>query len=187
MNDDNLHVAPVAQVDVPIGLRGAKRLALYPFCIVERSHDYLETIPLGALASVSAGFERDERKLQRGVLLVIVALVVLAVSGPLDNLTGGAAADVAARLGDGTGGGASVTRLLYATLDLLDTLAKLLPAAAAALALWGVWRIVQGVLGTTTLTLVFGGVQREYAARGRAAKLFDFAELVGRGIGRLKP
>jgi hypothetical protein len=184
MNEEN---PPIAQVDVPIGLRSAKRLALYPFCIVERSQDFLETIPLGALASVSAGFERDERKLQRGALLMIVALVVFAVSGPLDNLAGGAAADVAARLGDGAGGGASLTRLLYSTLDLLDTLAKLLPAAAAALALWGVWRIVQGVLGTTTLTLVFGGVQREYAVRGREAKLFDFAELVGRGIGRLKP
>jgi hypothetical protein len=184
MNEEN---PPIAQVDVPTGLRSAKRLALYPFCIIERSPDHLETIPLGSLASVSAGFERDEKKLQRGVLLMIVALAVLAISGPLDSLAGGAAADVAARLGDGGGGGASVTRLLYATLDLLDTLAKLLPAAAAALALWGIWRIVQGVLGTTTLTLVFGGVQREYAARGRAAKLFDFAELVGRGIGRLKP
>jgi hypothetical protein len=182
MNEEN---PPIAQVDVPTGLRSAKRLALYPFCIIERSPDYLETISLGSLASVSAGFERDERKLQRGVLLIILALAVLAISGPLDSLAGGAAADVAARLGDG--GGASVTRLLYATLDLLDTLAKLLPAVAAALALWGIWRIVQGVLGTTTLTLVFGGVQREYAARGRAAKLFDFAELVGRGIGRLKP
>ncbi len=185
MNEEN---PPIAQVDVPTGLRGAKRLALYPFCIVERSADYSETISLGSLASVSAGFERDEKKLQRGVLLLVAALVVFAASGPLDSLAGGAAADVAAHLGDGAaGGGASLTRLLYATLDLLDTLAKLLPAAAAALALWGVWRIVQGVLGTTTLTLVFGGTQREYAARGRAAKLFDFAELVGRGIGRLKP
>lgn len=184
MNEEN---PPIAQVDVPTGLRGAKRLALYPFCIIDRGPDYLETIPLGSLASVRAGFERDERKLQRGVLLIVVALAVLAVSGPLDSLAGGAAADMAGRLGDGGGGGASLTRLLYATLDLLDTLAKLLPAAAAAFALWGIWRIVQGVLGTTTLTLVFGGVQREYAARGRAAKLFDFAELVGRGIGRLKP
>ncbi len=184
MNEEN---PPIAQVEVPTGLRSAKRLALYPFCIIERSPDYMETIPLGSLASVSAGFERDEKKLQRGVLLLIAALIVLAVSGPLDSLAGGAAADMAGRLGDGGGGGASLTRLLYATLDLLDTLARLLPAAAAALALWGIWRIVQGVLGTTTLTLVFGGVQREYAARGRAAKLFDFAELVGRGIGRLKP
>jgi hypothetical protein len=186
MNDDNLQPAPIAQVDVPSGLRGARSLMLHPFCIVERSRDYLETIPLGALASVSAAFERDEKKLQRGVLLIIAALIVFAIAGPLDSLAGGAAAEMASRLGDGAGGGASVTRLLYATLDLLDTLAKLLPAAAAALALWGIWRTVQGVLGTTTLTLVFGGAQREYAVRGRAAKLFDFAETVGRGIGRVK-
>jgi len=185
MNDDN---PPIAQVELPSGLGGARRLLLHPFCLQERSGNSVETVPLTALASVRAGFERDERKIQRGVLLIIAALAVFAVAGPIESLAGDAAADIATRLhADGAARGTTVAGVVFSVLDFVQLLARLLPGPAAALAVWGIWRFVEGILGTTTLTLVFGGAQRDYAARGRNAKLFDFAELIGRGIGRLRP
>jgi sugar phosphate permease len=161
------------------GLARGSHLALYPRCLVHRGESQLETLPLAAIASLRVAFLRDAGKLRWGVVLVVVALLLLAVAGPLGSLAGQSAADMASA---GTQG---VARALYGLFRFLEGVAAVLPAAALACALGGAALAIYGWRGTTTLTLTLGGAERIYRVRGRDTLLLDFAEMVSERLAAL--
>jgi hypothetical protein len=161
------------------GLARGSHLALYPRCLVHRSDSELETVPLAAIASLRVAFLRDSRKLRWGVVLVVFALLLLAIAGPLGSLAAESASDMA------SGGSQGVAKALYALFRFLEGVASVMPAAALACALGGAALAIYGWRGTTTLTLTLGGAERIYRVRGRDTLLLDFAEMVSERLAAL--
>lgn len=150
-------------------LRGT-HLTLFASCLVHRSDNHLETLPLGGVTAVRVSFERDTRKLGWCVGLVLAALLMLAIAGPISTFAGGAAADMASA---GTQG---VPRALYGFFRTLEALASLLPVAALACVIGGGALGALGWIGSTTLLVSLPGAERAYSVRGRDTLLLDFAE-----------
>ncbi|HUJ86683.1 MAG TPA: hypothetical protein VLX30_07510 [Burkholderiales bacterium] len=169
--------APVTSYDFGSGALRGTHLTLFPASLVHRGGARLETIPLRAVAAMRVGFAHNVRQLGWGVALIVIALILLALSGPLAGLAAAAANDVTGQAQGGPAAtGQSVASVLIASFHFLQLCARLLPAAAAALVLWAAALIALGWLGTTTLTLTLGAVERTYTVRGRNAMLYDFAE-----------
>jgi hypothetical protein len=162
--------APIARFEFGTGpLRGSE-LVLYRTSLVHRGGAELETLQIAAIAALRVAFARDTWRLAWGIALVVVALLFLAVSGPLASLSAREAAEF------GTTGAQGIGRILVSFLRLVEVIANLLPVGALACALGGTFLIVRGWQGHTTITLSFGGFERCYAARGRDPLLLDFAD-----------
>ena len=161
------------------GLARGSHLALYPRCLVHRGESQLETLPLAGIASLRVAFLRDSRKLGWAIALVAVALVLLALAGPLGSLAAESASDMA------SGGSQGVAKALYALFRFLEGVASVMPAAALACALGGAGLGILGWRGSTTLTLTLGGAERVYRVRGRDTLLLDFAEMVSERLAAL--
>ena len=160
-------------------LRGS-HFTLYANVLVHRSETHLETLPLAGIASLRVAYERDPRRLGWGVALVVIALLLFAISGPLAELAGGAAAEMAAA------GGHGVARALHGLFRFLWSVANALPFLALAAALGGIALGVLGWLGSTTLVLDLAGSERAYAVRGRNPGLLDFSEAICERLMSLK-
>ena len=150
-------------------LRGTQ-LSLFPACLVHRCDNYLETLPLGGVTAVRVTFQRDTRKLGWGIALVVMALVMLAIAGPISAFVWGAVGDMASV------GAQGVPRALYSFFRALEALGSLLPVAALACVIGGGSLGAFGWLGRTTLQVSLPGAERIYAVRGRDTLLLDFAE-----------
>jgi hypothetical protein len=170
----------ISRFDFTSGQLRASHFTLYSNCLIHRSDTHLETLPLAAVASLRVAYQRDSRKLGWGVALVLIALMVFAISGPLASLAGGAAAEMAAA------GGQGVARALYGLFRFLWSVANTLPFIAFAGALAGVALAVLGWLGSTTLVLDLAGSERVYSVRGRNPGLLDFAEAICERLMSLK-
>src|SRR3979490_643133 len=161
------------------GLRGT-HLTLYPNCLVHRGYAHLETLPLASIASVRVAFERDERKLGWGAVLVIIALLLLGIPAPpaarVAAFAGGAAVELAA------GGTQGVGRALQGLFRAIEALANALPLLAMVVVLGGIALGVLGWLGSTTRALTLAGVERVYPIRGRDPRLLDFAEALSERV-----
>lgn len=179
MTNANDAPAPLTRFEFTSGVERGSHLALYPRCLVHRSASQLETVPLAAIASLRVAFLRDSRKLRWGVVLVVFALLLLAIAGPLGSLAAESANDM------GSAGTQGVARALYGLFHFLEGVASLMPAAALACALGGAALAVYGWRGTTTLTLGLGGAERSYRVRGRDTLLLDFAESVSERLASL--
>jgi hypothetical protein len=160
-------------------LRGT-HFTLYATCLIHRGDNHLESLPLAAIASLRVAYERDGRRLGWGVALLVVALVLFAVSGPLAGLAGEAATEMAAQ------GGQGMARALYGVFRFMLAVANALPFAGAAIALGGIALGVFGWLGSTTLVLDLAGSQRIYPVRGRNPGLLDFSEAICERLMSLK-
>jgi hypothetical protein len=160
-------------------LRGT-HLTLYPTCLVHRSDTHLETLPLAGITAVRVAFQRDARKLGWGVALVLIALVLLAISGPIGSFASDAARDMTAS------GGQGVARGLHAFFRFLEALASLLPVAALACVVGGGALGALGWMGDTTLVVSLPGAERAYPTRGRDTMLLDFAEALSERLMLLK-
>jgi hypothetical protein len=171
--------APLTRFEFTSGAERGSHLALYPRCLVHRSDSELETVPLAAIASLRVAFLRDSRKLRWGVVLVVFALLLLAIAGPLGSLAAESANDM------GSAGTQGVARALYGLFRFLEAVASLMPAAALACALGGAALAIYGWRGTTILTLALGGGERSYRVRGRDTLLLDFAESVSERLANL--
>jgi len=145
-------------------LRGT-HLTLYPTCLVHRSDTHLETLPLAAMTAVRVAFERDTRKLGWGVGLVLAALLMLAIAGPLGSFASTA-----------TAAGPQNVPAMHAIYRLLEALASLLPVLALGCVIGGGALCAFGWMGGTALVVSLPGSERVYPARGRDSMLLDFAE-----------
>ena len=154
-------------------IRDGTRLTLYANRLERQGADAMESVSLAHLASVRVAFERDPGKLVWAVLLVVGALALAAIAGPLQRWIAAAAV----KFGD-PGRSESLDALLHGVFNALGSLANLLPAIALLLAAGAVLLLVFFWLGTTTLTLAFAATERAHAVRGRDRRLVEFAELV---------
>jgi hypothetical protein len=172
--------AAVARFDFANGTWRGTHLILYANCVVHRGDAHLETVPLAAVAAMRVAFQRDERKLRWSGALMVVALLLFAMSGPLAGFASGASSEMAAA------GGQGVARALQAMFKALETVGNLLPlvgfgSLAGAIALGAL-----GWLGMTTLTLDLAGAERAYPVRGHDRKLLDFSEALAEKLMSLK-
>jgi hypothetical protein len=170
----------ISRFDFTGGLLRGSHFTLYSTCLIHRGEQLLENVPLASIASLRVAYERDPRKLGWGISLLIIALLLFAISGPLEELAAGAAAEMAAA------GGSGVAKALYGLFRFFGALASLLPLAGFACAAGGVALGVLGWLGSTTLVLDLAGSQRVYAVRGRNPALLDFSEAVSERLMSLK-
>jgi hypothetical protein len=160
-------------------LRGT-HLTLYPTCLVHRSDTQLETLPLAGVTAVRVAFARDTRKLGWGTALIVVALLLLAISGPIGSFASSAAGEMAAA------GAQGVAKALLGFFRLLEALASLMPVAALACVIGGGALCALGWMGSTTLLVSLPGSERLYPARGRDTMLLDFAEALSERLMLLK-
>ena len=139
----------------------------------------MEAVPLAQLAAVGVAFERDSRKLNWAIALLLVALFLATISGPLKSWI----ASMASKVGD-PARRESLDAMLYGVFNALGGFANILPGTAAALAVAAVALLVFFWLGATVLTLAFAATERSYAVRGRNRLLMDFAHVVAEQLAR---
>ena len=163
----------LAEFEIGSGVLSGSRLTLYANRLVLHGGDAMETVPLAHLASVRVAFERDPRKLNWAVAMLVVALILAMVSGPLQGWIAALAASVKEHAGR-----ESLEAVLLASFSALGGLARLLSPLAVALAAAAVALLVFFWLGLTTLTLSFAAVERAFPVRGRNIFLVQFAEAV---------
>jgi hypothetical protein len=174
--------AVIAEYEVRSGSQRGSRLVLYGNRLLQQGQDLMESVPLAHLASVRVAFERNVVTLNWAIVLLIVALGLALVAGPLQ----GAMASMAARLAE-PGRRDGIEAFLLAGFQFAGGVASFLPVlaaamtAGAALLLWFFW------LGHTTLTLAFAATERACAVRGRDQFLQDFAETLAARVAALRP
>lgn len=151
-------------------MRGS-HLSLFSKSLVHRAGDFFEMMPLAQMGSVRAGFERDSSRMNRGGILLVLALLALGAYWPLRSLVGIAFNELNPQ---SQGGGA----FLPAALMAADLCVGLLPVVSGLLALWGISFLVFAWIGNTVLTVATGATERAFATRGRDPELFEFAETV---------
>jgi sugar phosphate permease len=171
--------AAIQRFDFDQGAMRGSSMTLYASCLVHRSDLQLETLPLAALSSVRVAFERNQGRISWGAALIVLALIMVAVSGPLAAISGSAAGEVAT-------GATGVAAALHGFFRFIESVAKALPVLAALAGLGGAALAGLGWLGSTSLTLTFAGGERLYPVRGRNTRLLDFAEAVAERLTQLK-
>jgi hypothetical protein len=164
---------PLADFEIASGPRRGSRLTLYANRLVHHGGDSMEAVPLAQLAAVRVAFERDPRKLNWAIVLLVCALILAVISGPLQAWMLELAAKVSA-----SAGRESLEAGLVAVFTALAQLARLLLPAAIVVAAGAIALLVFFWLGSTTLTLSFAAVERDYVVRGRNPFLVQFAEMV---------
>ena len=172
---------PVAEYEFASGAARGSRLTLYAGRLVHRGGDSTEVVPLAHLAAVRVAFERDARKLNWAVILLLVALPLALMSGPLH----GWMAEAAAKVGEHSRN-ESVDAMMLGVFRVLAVMARLLLPLAGLLAAGAVALLVSFWLGLTTLTLSFAAVERGYSVRGRNPLLSEFADLVAERLAARK-
>jgi hypothetical protein len=145
-------------------LRGSS-LTLFPTCLVHRGEQHLDTLPLAGFTAVRVSFQRNARKLGWGIALVVAALLMLAVAGPLG--TWGSS---------GVAMGPQSVPAMNHVYRLVEIVATILPVAALACVIGGSALAAFGWMGSTTLLVSLPGAERVYTVRGRDTLLLDFAE-----------
>lgn len=166
--------SPIVSFDFASGPLRGTQLSLYGARLLHHGVGYMESIPLAAIAAVRVAYERHEQRIGWGVVLLLVALALFAVSGPLHSLAVGTAAEVA--------GGQSIGEVLRGALRAVEAFAALLPVAAFACFAGGAAMIVFGWIGTTTLVLMLPAAERAYPVRGQNRALLDFSEMLAERV-----
>ena len=82
---------PITSYDFRSGPLRGTHLTLFPHSLLHRGGNFLETIPIHAVAAIRVAFAREDGKLGWGAALVVIALILVALSGPLASLAGSAA------------------------------------------------------------------------------------------------
>ncbi|MEK6245607.1 MAG: hypothetical protein AABM33_14055 [Pseudomonadota bacterium] len=162
--------SPIAEFEFGSGAQRGSRLTLYANRLVHQGGDVMEAVPLAQLAAVGVAFERDHRKLNWAVALLVLALILASISGPLQSWIAASVAQV----GDPVRR-ESLDAVLLGVFKALGGFARILPGLAAALAAVAAALLVFFWLGATVLTLAFAAAERSYAVRGRNRFLVEFA------------
>jgi hypothetical protein len=159
-------------------LKGTQ-LTLYPACLVHRSDAHLETLPLAGFTAVRVAFAREPRKLGWGIALVLAALLLLFVAGPLEAWANRNVVELA-KSPEG------VQRLLYGVSRTVEVFANILPILALLCVIGGGMLCAFGWMGSTVLFITLPGAERVYAVRGRDTRLLDFSEALSERLMVLK-
>ena len=160
-------------------LRGT-HLTLHPTCLVHRSDNHLETLPLAGITALRVAFQRDTRKLGWGIALIVIALLLLAIAGPIGSFASGAAGEMA------TAGAQGVARALHGFFRLLEAVASLLPAAALACVIGGGRCARLGWMGGTMCSSACRAPSAFMRRARRDTMMLDFAEALSERLMLLK-
>ena len=169
--------SPLAEFEIRSGAQSGTRLTLYANRLLHLGGDTMETVPLAQLAAVRVAFERNASRLSWAIGLLTVAMILAAISGPLQSWATSLASGVREHARR-----ESLDAVLLGTFSVMGVIAGLLPVLAAALVAGALALLVFFWLGATQLTLVFGATERSYAVRGRDRFLLDFAQSVAEQI-----
>jgi hypothetical protein len=161
----------VTEYEVRGGAQRGTRLVLYGDRLVLQSDSAMEVLPLARLASIRIAFERNPARLTWAIVLLLVAALLWAVSGPLQEWSAAAVA----RVGD-SARRESFDAVLVTVYAVIGGVARALPFIAGALALGGAALAVLYWLGRTTLLLTFAATEREISVLGRDQDLAHFAD-----------
>jgi hypothetical protein len=172
--------AAIARYTFTGGMLRGTHLTLHPACLVHRGENHLETLPLPAMTAVRVAFQRDARKLGWGIALIVIALLLLAIAGPIGTFASGAAGEMAGA------GAQGVARALHGFFRVLEAIASLLPVVALACVIGGGALCALGWMGGTLLAISLPGAERLYAVRGRDTVLLEFAEALSERLMHLK-
>lgn len=170
----------LAEFEMPSGPLRGSRFVLFSNRLFHQGSDSMETIPLGQVASVRVAFERDARKLNAAVVLLLAALVLAAISAPLQGWIASLAGGVKEQAGR-----ESFDAVLLAAASALAGAARLLVPLAAVLAAIAVALLYFFQAGLTTLTLSFAATERAISVRGRNLFLTQFAEAISAQVAML--
>jgi hypothetical protein len=171
----------IAEYQVTSGAQRGTQLTLYANRMELHGGDSMEMLPLAHLASVRVAFEREPRKLNWAIGLLVTALMLASVSAPLQNWM----TDLVAKVSAG-GGRESLESVLIAGFTAFGSLARLLSPLAGILAAAAIALLAFFWIGRTTLTLAFAATERSCTVRGRDSRLVEFAELVGEQLAARK-
>jgi hypothetical protein len=166
---------PLARYSFTSGALRGTQLALHPTCLVHRSHDQFETLPLTAICALRVAFLRDTGKLGWGITLIVIALVMLAIAGPIASWASSAASP-----------GQQPIPAMQAIFRAIEAVASLMPVAALACVIVGGALCALGWIGGTQLLVSLPGAERLYATRGRDTMLLDFAEALSERLMQFK-
>ncbi|HLS86957.1 MAG TPA: hypothetical protein VK043_11735 [Burkholderiales bacterium] len=161
----------ITRFDFTSGPSRGTHITLYPTCLVHRGDAGLETIALDTLAAVRVQFQRNLGSIGWAAALLVLALVLFAISGPLASVAAAAAAELASAT-------SGVAAALHGVLRVVEAVANALPGLAFIVLLGAAALAALGWLGETALWLAFAGGERRYVVRGRNATLLDFAEAI---------
>lgn len=165
---------PISTYSFANGPERGTQLSLFGARLLHQGAGRMESIPLGAVAAVGVAYARDYRRIAGGAALILVALLLFGISGPLSGSAAEAAAEVS--------GQHSVAQLLRGTLHVLGVIAALLPVPGVAALLGGGAMIAFGWIGYTTLLVSLPAGERAYAVRGQSPTLVDFGELLAERV-----
>jgi len=169
---------PLAEFEIGSGAQRGSRLTLYVNRLTYQGGDTMESVPLAQLAAVRVAFERDPRKLNWAIGLLLLTLVLAALSGRCK------ARSPRWRRESATPDGASRLTHVVRRIQRARGIRQLLPGIAVALALVATALLVFFWLGATVLSLAFAATERSYAVLGRNRLLIDFAHVVAEQLAR---
>ncbi len=180
MTDDTM----ITEYTFAGGPQRGSRLTLHAGRLVHHGGNVAEHMPLAHLAALRIEYLREPRKLKWALILLVLAIVLNAVSSPLQRMAANAADEVVAHAKrEGVTGG--TPKALEVTFRVLGRAAGTLPSiglvagACGLVLLFFFWR------GLTLLTLVAGATERIYAVPGRNRALMAFADTAAERLAEL--
>lgn len=173
---------PVAEYQFQRGALRGTQLVLQDSRLLHFGAHSTESTALDAIASVRISFERDLRRAGWGAAVIVAAVILFALSGPLGALAGRGLAEISAQIARDGPQASGLAHFLESALGGLKSLAGVLPYAAFALAAWGVLLGVTGWIGNTVLLLALPSVEREYRVPGHEALLMEFADRLSTAV-----
>ena len=149
-------------------------LTLYPGRLLHDGGSVVEHMPLAHVAAVRIEFSRDGQRLKWAVIFFVVTLLLAVLASPLQAVAQKASDEVAEQAK--RDGGNGTTAALQQVFRGIERGAGMLPSIAWVAGLIALAQLALYGWGRTILTLVVGGVEREYLVRGRDRALMEFAE-----------
>jgi hypothetical protein len=176
---------PITAYSFASGAQRGTHFTLFPGRLVHEGGDAAEHMPLAHLAAVRIEFAREPRKLKWAIIFLVVAVILNAVSAPLQRVADAAAGEIAEHAKREGMQGGGVSGALQATFRALERGAAALPTVGLALAAWAAALLALFWYGRTTLTLTLAAVERAYSVRGRDRMLMEFAESLSTRLAEL--
>lgn len=146
-----------------------------------------QSLALGNIGLVRVRFERSVRAIVVGAALLLAAIVLASLVGPVRGAIQGqiVALEAAPRTGEAQaepGALPPATQVIGTLLRGLLAFVGLISPAALILGILGLARLALGLLGETRVNVSAGGAELVYSKWGRDAALRDFVVEVGRNL-----
>jgi len=165
---------------------GAETAVLTDRRVVVGDGEAEQSFALGQIAVVRTWFERSLREIGRGIVFILVAMFLIAISTPtrtlLLNYGTKLEPTIQREAATESGGLSGVLQAVQDGLNLLAKVAGALPVLGWLLIVAGLAHIVLGAMGRTVVTIFAGSGEFEFYRRGRRHELASFAREIGKHL-----